>query len=378
MSGRGWMGARDTTNMQHDADDADRVTVEHEPSARGAAVSTIPESSAPRDDDDLVAALRRAEQRAEEAERRLLRWEERFSVLATVGGQWIWTTDADGFFTEGPKTDGLATDQRRDKALDFGWFDAIHPDDRPRARADWERAVASRQPYESMQRMRWLDGVYRHMLVRGLPVWDDDGAVREWVGSSIDITERKRLEHEAIERAGQLEAIFEAMADGVLVYDERGAIVRANNAARKLMGYDDRASFFERPPDERAEAYGLTDANGNPLPRDTMPIARILRGETLTGMRSEDYHVRSLDGQAVLLNLSGAPVRGEGDRITGGVIVMRDVEERRRLEREMEEQAHEIAGVIEGIPDGVVVYGPRGEIRFINTAYRDLARARRR
>jgi PAS domain S-box-containing protein len=371
MSGRGGVGAGDKT-MRHDTDDADRLAVGHEPALRGAAVTMAPATSGTHEDHALVEALRRAEQRADEAERRLHRWEERFSVLATVGSQWIWTTDAAGMAKEDLTASRPGTDQRRDELLDFGWSDAIHPDDRERALADWERAVASRQPYESVQRVRGLDGAYRYMLVRGLPVWDADDAVREWVGTSIDITDRKRLEHEATERAAQLEAVFEAMADGVLVYDEHGTIMRANQAARALMGYDGRAGFFERPSDERAATYELTDANGDPLSPDAMPVRRILRGETFAAARSEDYHVRTLDDRAVLLNLSGAPVRGEGERITGGVIVMRDVEGRRRLEREMEEQAREIAGVIEGIPDGVVVYGPEGEIRFVNAAYKAL------
>ena len=358
--------------MRYDADDAKHSTVGREPAVRRAAVRTAPESSAEHEDRALVEALRWAEARAEEAERRLHRWEERFSVLATVGSQWIWTTDAAGMVKEDRKAGRSVTGQQFDEIQDFGWSDAIHPDDRDRALADWERAVATRQPYESEQRVRGLDGAYRYMLVRGLPVWDADGAVREWVGTSIDITDRKRLEHEATERAGQLEAVFEAMADGVLVYDEQGTITRANQAARTLMGYDGHAGFFERPADERAADYALSDANGDPVPPDAMPIRRILRGETYAGARSEDYHVRALDGHAVLLNLSGSPVRGEGERITGGVIVMRDVEGRRKLERELEEQAREIAGVIEGIPDGVVVYGPEGEVRFINSAYKAL------
>ncbi len=294
------------------------------------------------------------------------------SVLADTTGQWMWAANADGEISDDLMAGLHFTGQRYEDLLHSGWAEPLHPDDRERARLEWRNAVATGKPFENLQRVRRADGDYRYVMVRAMPVRDARGVVRDWVGTSVDITDRMQLEREATERAGQFEAIFNAMADGVLVYDAQGAIIRANHAARALMGYDRDAHFYERPAEDRAAQYTLSDANGRVVPPDDLPPKRILSGEVLTGTRSEDYHVHTLDGRDVLLNLSGAPVRVEDGRIVGAVIVMRDVEARRQLEREREDQAREIAGVIEGIPDGVVVYGPDSEIRFMNSSFRSL------
>ena len=48
--------------------------------------------------------------------------------------------------------------------------------------------------YEVEYRIRRYDGVYRHFWVHGVPVVKEDGSIREWVGTCIDITERKQIE----------------------------------------------------------------------------------------------------------------------------------------------------------------------------------------
>jgi PAS domain S-box-containing protein len=73
------------------------------------------------------------------------------------------------------------------------------------------------------------------------------------------------------------------------------------------------------------------------LAREEWPVSRVLRGEVLTGEEAVDTLVRRPDGRDVLLSVSGAPIRDARGRIVGGVIVDRDVTERRRLERRTRE-----------------------------------------
>ena len=60
--------------------------------------------------------------------------------------------------------------------------------------AVWRKAVEEKQGYETEYRLRRHDGVYRYFLARGVPVLQDDGSVREWVGTCIDITERNQAQ----------------------------------------------------------------------------------------------------------------------------------------------------------------------------------------
>jgi PAS domain S-box-containing protein len=64
--------------------------------------------------------------------------------------------------------------------------------------------VARKGVYEVEYRVRRRDGIYRDFFVRGVPVFDESGGVREWVGSSIDITERKQAEAKQAEQFNEL------------------------------------------------------------------------------------------------------------------------------------------------------------------------------
>ena len=58
------------------------------------------------------------------------------------------------------------------------------------------------------------------------------------MGIVRDVTERRRLEREVAERAAQLEAIFESIADGLVVTDRQGRVLHMNQALRTLLGLE--------------------------------------------------------------------------------------------------------------------------------------------
>ena len=83
-----------------------------------------------------------------------------------------------------------------------GWLDAVHPDDREATPTAWAaRSWQTGSTYTIEHRLRRADGVWRHMAATAVPILDDDGSVREWVGSHADITERKEAELELDGRA---------------------------------------------------------------------------------------------------------------------------------------------------------------------------------
>ncbi len=83
------------------------------------------------------------------------------------------------------------TGQSADEAKGGGWLQALHPEDRERAEEVLKQALETRRPYKTEYRLRRHDGEYRVLAVRGAPVVEDDGAVHEWIGTAIDITEDK-------------------------------------------------------------------------------------------------------------------------------------------------------------------------------------------
>lgn len=120
--------------------------------------------------------------------------ETRFRSAVGIVSSLIWTNDADGMMEGEQPGWGSFTGQTEADYRGYGWTKAVHPDDaQPTIRA-WEQALAEKSLYEFEHRVRRHDGEWRLCSVRALPVLDDNGSIREWVGVHTDITERKRME----------------------------------------------------------------------------------------------------------------------------------------------------------------------------------------
>lgn len=156
-----------------------------------------------------------------------------------------------------------------------------------------------------------------------------DGHVVGGVVAFHDITERKQLEDElrrseraAARQAQELEAIFEAMTDAVVVYDAQGDILKANTAAR---GRFVDATEPKRTMIERLARFDARDALGNVLSSAQWAQTRALRGETLTGASAQEVFLRALDGSEMLVNVCAAPIYDLSRTITGAVVIVRQV-----------------------------------------------------
>ena len=194
------------------------------------------------------------EQRVAERTAALRESEARYRSYIEVTLQVGWTTNAYGAVVEDMPAWRKFTGQTLEDIQGWGWSKALHPDDVERTSAVWRQAVAAKQRYETEYRIRRHDGVYRHFLARGVPAFHDDGSVREWVGTCIDITDRKQTE----ERIRLLSAITsELLASN---YPQR--IVEA--ICRRVMDHLGCHVFFNFLVDEREHRLRLNACAGVP------------------------------------------------------------------------------------------------------------------
>jgi PAS domain S-box-containing protein len=162
-----------------------------------------------------------------------------------------------------------------------------------------------------------------------------------FVTFALDLTERKQLELALARRVAELETIMEAVPEPLMVYDHAGRIVMANSAYHALMA----RLIPAEPPGEtfsqRVQQLGeIFRPDGSPLEEAALPQNRALRGEVLVGDDAVDVLLRTPKGdpQAASLSftLTGAPLRDPTGRITGAVVMSRDITVYKRLERERE------------------------------------------
>ncbi|MDQ1708849.1 MAG: phosphoserine phosphatase RsbU/P, partial [Frankiaceae bacterium] len=96
------------------------------------------------------------------------------------------------------------TGQSPDALLDRGWLQAIVPADRGRVAALWRTAFSTATPYAAEFRIATSTGDERVVLARCLPIIEQE-RVREWIGSTTDVTDQRLAEHAAIALADTLQ-----------------------------------------------------------------------------------------------------------------------------------------------------------------------------
>ena len=137
--------------------------------------------------------------------------ENRFRVMADHAPVMIWMTREDGYCTYLNKQWLDFTGQQLEEGIGFGWLDAVHPDDRQRAEDAFIDANAKKTTFSVDYRLRRADGEYRWAIDSALPWIGPNGTYLGYIGSVIDIHERKQAERERelllnAERAARAEA----------------------------------------------------------------------------------------------------------------------------------------------------------------------------
>ena len=152
-----------------------------------------------------------------------------------------------------------------------------------------------------------------------------------FITTGADITGLRKAVQRAEEERAQLEAVFQAVQDGIIVSDMSGTFVLVNEAeihcAAGTRALRDLSSF--------AEIYELSLPSGEVLPLEQWPISRVLRGHSIV-----DTEVRSRrkdTGQEWLFSSTGQPVRDAQGKQYLAVVVTRNVTDRRRAEEALRE-----------------------------------------
>jgi PAS domain S-box-containing protein len=279
--------------------------------------------------------------------------EQRYRALVRATSSLVWTTPEDGQIVDMPEWRAY-TGQSIEQVKGWGWLDALHPDDRERIAAVWQKAVDTRSLYETEYRIRRDDGVYVWHQARGVAIVESHGSIREWVGICLDIDLRKRATEQQIEAERALRGLNEILEqrvevearerariwnvsqDMLVVADAEGKFLSMNPAWTLTLGWSETdlvGHTSERllHPDDRqktrAELARLADGN------------RALRFENR--LRHKDGSFRWLSWTAV----------ADGGRIYA---VARDVTMFKAAEEELRSSRQELARVSRQLTMGAI------------------------
>ena len=142
------------------------------------------------------------------------------------------------------------------------FFGRIHPEDRPIEAQTFERASLAKTGFESDYRIVLPDGSIKHVHNVGHPVLNESGEITEFVGTVIDITERRHAEAVIREQEAELRQMLDFTPQLIGVYGATGERLYANRTALNYLGisldewrYTSFATAAHPDDSERLKAY---------------------------------------------------------------------------------------------------------------------------
>ncbi|HEV2381719.1 MAG TPA: PAS domain S-box protein [Terriglobia bacterium] len=172
------------------------------------------------------------------AEEALRDSEARFRTMANTAPVMIWMSGPDGgcsFFNERWLE---FTGKPMEREIGQGWSKGVHSEDRKRCLGTYRSAFASRETFELEYRLRRADGEYRWVLDTGTPLFGPNKNFAGYIGSCVDITERKQAEEALRESEDRYRDLVEN--SGILfgTHDARGQVLSVNQSTVKFSGFE--------------------------------------------------------------------------------------------------------------------------------------------
>lgn len=230
------------------------------------------------------------------------------------------------------------------------WDQIVHPDDHASGAKRYAALIqGERDQDEWEQRYVRRDG---HILVANgrFSLLRDAAGHPQYVASLMeDITEKKRAQEERNQVAKQMEMLLESTGQGIYGIDLQGNCTFINRATCELVGY--------RPE----EALGRNmhhlvhhhKPDGSVYPADQCPVSRAFRkGE---GCCVDTEVIWRRDGTPIPVEYSSFPII-EGETITGAVVTVVDITERKRAEEKLRANEQLFRSIFENAQLGIGLF----------------------
>ncbi len=173
-----------------------------------------------------------------------------------------------------------------------------------------------------------------------------------------DITERKKAEREIRGSRDFLEKVFTTAADGFLVTDEQGVIIRANRMVFEMLGA------------EEQNLLGINITELIPAGFTPPPLVEELFQKGF--VKNYESLWQKKDGSYLSIEATLATLKDDSGNITGAVSSVRDISARKKTEQHLKESEERFRLLAEKIPEAILATDLKGQIVFWNNGAQKL------
>jgi formate hydrogenlyase transcriptional activator len=206
------------------------------------------------------------------------------------------------------------------------WLKSNHPEDQKRIRELFERSEIEKTDYVADYRIVLPDGSIKHIHAVGHPVLTESGELVEFVGTAMDITERKQAEDKVREQEIELRQILDAAPQHLSVLRGDGSHLYINQSSLDFLGLT-------------LEEWQKGDIREFVHPDDRERVTRERKQALSSGSPLEiEMRMRRHDGEYRWYFLHYKPLKDYLGRITRWVVPALDIDDRKRSEERLQHE----------------------------------------
>lgn len=210
--------------------------------------------------------------------------EDRFRNMADNAPVMIWVTDPTGYCTYLSQSWYDFSGQTKETGLGFRWLDVVHPEDFEYSKNTFLTANARHEAFRLEYRLRRKDGEYRWAIDAASPWFGVDGQFKGYIGSVIDINDRKQAEAEREQLLQREKAAREQAEQANQVKDEFLAVLshELRSPLNPILGWTRLLQNGKLDAARQREALNTIERNAKlqtQLIEDLLDISRIMQGK---------------------------------------------------------------------------------------------------
>lgn len=169
-------------------------------------------------------------------EQAVIESETRFRLMADAAPNLIWTLNPDGSLSYMNKAGLGLFGVSLERLLHDNWPPYVHPDDLERTSQLLLQVMESKTMFQGEYRVRDVHDNYGWLLSSATPSYLPNGELHGYVGSSVDITDRKQLEETLQESEERFRNMAESAPVNIWLNDAQAHVTYANKSLREFLG----------------------------------------------------------------------------------------------------------------------------------------------